>query len=58
MQDMTNTVFLRHVTEGRIEGMRRKRRRHKQLLADLKQERRYWKLKEEALDLTLRRTRS
>jgi hypothetical protein len=32
-------------------------RRHKQLLDDLKEKRRYWKLKEEALDRTLWRTR-
>jgi hypothetical protein len=35
--------------------MKQKRRR-KQLLADLKEKRRYWKLKEEALDHTLWRT--
>jgi hypothetical protein len=32
-------------------------RRRKQLLNDLKEKRRYWKLKEEALDRTLLRTR-
>ena len=32
-------------------------RRRKQLLDDLKENRRYWKLKEEALDRTLCRTR-
>jgi hypothetical protein len=32
-------------------------RRHKQLLDDLRETRRYWKLKEEALDLTVWRTR-
>jgi hypothetical protein len=32
-------------------------RRRKQLLYDLKEKRSYWKLKEEALDLTLWRTR-
>jgi hypothetical protein len=42
--------------EGRIEVMRRRGRRRKQLLDDLKEKRRYWKLKEEALDHT-RRTR-
>jgi hypothetical protein len=30
--------------------------RRKQLLDDLEEKRRYWKLKEEALDQTLRRT--
>jgi hypothetical protein len=35
----------------------RRGRRSKQLLDDLKEKRRYWKLKEEALDRTLWRTR-
>jgi hypothetical protein len=35
----------------------RQGRRRKQLLDDLKGKRRYWKLKEEALDRTLWRTR-
>jgi hypothetical protein len=43
--------------EGRIEMMGRRGRRRKQLLYDLKEKRRYWKLKEEALDRTLWRTR-
>jgi hypothetical protein len=43
--------------EGRIEMKRRRGRRRKQLLDDLKKKRRYWKLKEEALDRTLWRTR-
>jgi hypothetical protein len=43
--------------EGRIEITGRRGRRCKQLLDDLKEERRYWKLKEEALDRTLWRTR-
>jgi hypothetical protein len=34
--------------EGRIEMTGRRRRRRKQLLDDLKEKRRYWKLKEEA----------
>jgi hypothetical protein len=38
------------MTEGR-------ERRRKLLLGDLKGKRRYWELKEEALDRTLRRTR-
>jgi hypothetical protein len=43
--------------EGRIEVMGGRGRRRKQLLDDLKEKRRYWKLKEEALDRTLWRTR-
>jgi hypothetical protein len=43
--------------EGRIEMTGRRVRRRKQLLDDLKEKRRYCKLKEEALDLTVWRTR-
>jgi hypothetical protein len=43
--------------EGRIEMTERQERRRKQLLDDLKEKRGYWKLKEEALDRTLWRTR-
>jgi hypothetical protein len=39
--------------EGRIEMTGRRGRRRKQLLDDLKEKRRYWKLKEETLDRTL-----
>jgi hypothetical protein len=42
--------------EGRIKMTGRRGRKHKQLLDDLK-EKRYWKLKDEALDRTLWRTR-
>jgi hypothetical protein len=52
--------LLKHVTEGEMEeGMevaRRQGRRRKQLLDDGKETRRYWKLKEEALDCTVWRT--
>jgi hypothetical protein len=51
----------KHVTEGKSEGRTemtgRRGRRRKQPLDDLKKKRRYWKLKEEALDRTLWRTR-
>jgi hypothetical protein len=43
--------------EGRIEMTGRRGRRRKQLLDDLKEKKRYWKLREEALDRTLWRTR-
>jgi hypothetical protein len=36
--------------EGRIEMTGRRGRRRKQLLDDLKEKKRYWKLKQEALD--------
>jgi hypothetical protein len=42
--------------EGRIEMTGRRRRRCKQLLDELKVKKRYWKLKEEALDHTVWRT--
>ena len=40
----------KHVTEGKIQVRKRRGRRRKQLLDDEKEKRRYWKLKEEALD--------
>jgi hypothetical protein len=43
--------------EGRIELTERRGRRCKQLVDELKEKRGYWKLKEEALDRTLWRTR-
>jgi hypothetical protein len=53
--------LLKHVIEGkievRIEATGRRGRRRKQLLDDLTEKRRYWKLNEEALDRTLWRTR-
>jgi hypothetical protein len=63
-QSFTNTVWknfiiydIVHVTiKGKNSGTRRRGRRRKQLLDDLKEARRYWKLKEEAQDLTLWRT--
>jgi hypothetical protein len=45
-----------HIIKGKIIGTRRLGRRRKQLLHDLKEARRYWKLKEEAQDRTLWRT--
>ena len=41
---------LKHVMEGKIEWIERGGRRRKQLLDDLTERRRYWELKEEALD--------
>jgi hypothetical protein len=43
--------------EGRVEMTGRRGRRRKHLLDDLRTKRTYWKLKEEALDRTLWRTR-
>ena len=53
--------LLKHIIEGKIEGRLEvtvgRERRRKQLLDDLKEEKRYWKLKKEALDSTLWRIR-
>jgi hypothetical protein len=58
---LRRNCLLKHVIAGKLEGglemMGRRGRRRKQLLNDLKEKRRYWKLKEEALDRTLWRTR-
>jgi hypothetical protein len=58
---LRRNCLLKHVIEGKLEGRiemtGRRGRRRKQLLDDLKEMRRYWKLKEEKLDLTLWRTR-
>jgi hypothetical protein len=54
---LRRNCLLKNVIEGKIEGPRppteRRGRRRKELLDDLKEKRRYWKLKEEILDLTL-----
>jgi len=59
---LQRNCLLKHVIESKIEEMKkvtgRWGRRHKQLFDDLKEERGYWKLKEEALDHTLWTTRS
>ena len=49
--------FVEEKIEGRLEVTRRRQRRRKQLLYDMKQKRGYWKVKEEAFDRTLWRTR-
>jgi hypothetical protein len=58
---LRRNCLLKHVIEGKLEGRiemtGRRGRRRKQLLYDLKEKRRYWKLKEEALDHILWRTR-
>jgi hypothetical protein len=58
---LRRNCLLKHVIEGklevRIEMTGRRGRRRKQLLDDLKEKKRYWKLKEEALDRTVWRTR-
>jgi hypothetical protein len=57
---LRRNCLLKHVIEGKLEGrieMTGRGRRRKQLLDDLKEKKRYWKLKEAALDRTLWRTR-
>jgi hypothetical protein len=58
---LLRNCLLKHVIEGKMEGKigvtGRRGRRRKQLLDDLKEERGYWKLKEEALECTLWRPR-
>ena len=57
---MCRNCLLIHVIEGKVEGRievtARRGRRRKQILGDIKEMREYCKLKEEALDRTLRRT--
>ena len=58
---MGRICLLKHVIEGKIEGrfevLGRRGIGCKQLLDDLKERRKYWKLKEEALGRTVWRTR-
>jgi hypothetical protein len=44
--------LLKHITKGKIEGRGRRGRRRKNLVYNLKETRRYWTLKEEALHYT------
>jgi hypothetical protein len=53
---LCRNCHLSHIIEEKIIGTRRRGRRRKQLLDDLKEARRYWKLKKEAQDRTLWRT--
>ena len=59
---LQRNCLVRHVIEGNIEGRievtGRRGGRSKRLLDDLKEKRRYYKLKEEALDRTVCRTGS
>jgi hypothetical protein len=59
--NLRRNCLLKHVIEGKLEGRiemtGRRGRRRKQLLDDLKERRRYCKLKEEAVDRTVWRIR-
>jgi len=54
---LSRNRLLKHVIEGKIEGSERRGRRCKELLYDLKETRRYWKLKEVAPYHTLCKSR-
>jgi hypothetical protein len=54
---LRRNCLLKHVIEGKLEGTERRGIRRKQLLDDLKETRGYWKLKEEALNRSVRKTR-
>ena len=56
-QILRRNCLIQHTIQGTTEGARRRQRRCKQLLDDLKENRRHWNLKEEALDRTLCTTR-
>jgi hypothetical protein len=56
---LCRNCLLKHVIEDKIEGRIKvmgRWRKHKQLMNDIKEERGYWKLKEESLDCTVWRT--
>jgi hypothetical protein len=55
---LRRNCLLRHIIEGKIRRTRRRGRRRNKLLDEVKEARRNWKLKEEAQDRTLWRTRS
>ena len=50
---LLRNCLIKHVIERRIDGTRRRGKRSKLLLGDLKKNRRYWNLYETALDCTL-----
>jgi len=58
---LSRNCLLNHGIEGKVEGMiettGRRGRRRKELLEDCKEKKGYWKLKDEATDRTLWRTR-
>jgi hypothetical protein len=49
---LRRNCLLKHVIEGKLEGTAIRGRRRRHLIEDRKKKRRYWKLKEEALDRT------
>jgi hypothetical protein len=55
---LRRNCILKHITEGKKKGIKRRGIRRKQLLNDLDKERRCWKQEEEAVDRTVWRTLS
>jgi hypothetical protein len=56
---LCRNCLLKYIIEGKIRkdrSVERQGRTHRQLLDDLKEMRKFWKLKEEALDCTLWRS--
>jgi hypothetical protein len=53
IREYVKESYWNHIIEGMIRGTRRRGRRRKQLLDDLKEARRYWKMKEKSQDRTL-----
>jgi CRISPR/Cas system-associated exonuclease Cas4 (RecB family) len=57
---LRRNCLLKYIIEGEIRDVKattRRRRRGKQLLDDINEMKEYWKLKEDAPDRTLRKTR-
>jgi hypothetical protein len=50
---LCRTCLLKHATEGKIEAKRQQGRRNNRLQDNLKENRRYWNLKQVALDHSL-----
>jgi len=50
---MRRNCLLKHVIEGKKEGMGRRGRRSKQLVIDFKEKKEHWKLRGEVLTRTL-----
>jgi len=54
---LPRNCLLKGIIEGKVACTRRRGRRHKQLLDDLREKRKYWNLKEEALNCASWKTR-
>jgi hypothetical protein len=54
---LCTNCLLRYIIKGKIEGTRRQGRRRMQLLDDLREQRKYWKLKDKELERSVWVTR-